>query len=99
MLYYVKDQTPKLCLEIIKQNGEALQFVNEQTEELCLSAFLNNIESYNFIKEPTQEMAWMKARLMKNHHVTYRENRYFLAQETLDLEQSPYHVLEQLYLN
>jgi hypothetical protein len=37
-LQYVKDQTPEICLEAVKQDGHALQYVKDQTPEICLEA-------------------------------------------------------------
>ena len=35
-LRFVKNQTPKICLEAVKQNGYALEYVENQTPKICL---------------------------------------------------------------
>ena len=41
-MQYVKEQTPEICLEAVKQNGYALEYVQEQTPEICLEAVKQN---------------------------------------------------------
>jgi hypothetical protein len=38
ILIFIKEQTPEICLEAVKQDGLALIYVLEQTEEICLLA-------------------------------------------------------------
>jgi hypothetical protein len=38
VLYYIKEQTPELCLAAVQQYGWALDYVKEQTPEICLAA-------------------------------------------------------------
>ena len=40
-----------MCLQAVKQNGEALQFVPEQTFEYCLEAVKNTPVAMNYIKD------------------------------------------------
>ena len=35
-LIMAKEQTPEMCLEAVKRNGEALSYIKEQTSEMCL---------------------------------------------------------------
>jgi hypothetical protein len=42
VLQFVKEQTPEICIEAVKQIGYALEFVKEQTPEICLLAVKQN---------------------------------------------------------
>ena len=55
-LEFVKNQTPKICLEAVKQYGLALQYVKEQTYEICLAAVKQNGLALKFVKEQTHEI-------------------------------------------
>ena len=46
----------ELCLEAVKQKGNALKYVKEQTEEMCLEAVKQNGYALRFVKEQTEEM-------------------------------------------
>jgi hypothetical protein len=52
-LQYVKEQTPALCLEAVRQGGWALKYVKEQTPALCLEAVRQNGVALEFVKEQT----------------------------------------------
>ena len=39
----------EICLESVKQNGDALQYVNTQTNDICLEALNQNPESIQYI--------------------------------------------------
>jgi hypothetical protein len=51
-LEVIKERTPKICLEAVKQNGYALQFVKEQTPEICLEAVKQNKDARKYIMNP-----------------------------------------------
>ncbi len=44
-------QTPEICLEVVNQDGYALQFVKEQTTEICLEAVRQNGYALRYDKE------------------------------------------------
>lgn len=44
------------CINVIKQNGYALQFVEEQTPEICLAAVQQNGFALQFVEEQTSEI-------------------------------------------
>jgi hypothetical protein len=45
-----------MCLEMVKQNGLAVQFVKEQTKEICLEAVKQNGYALRYIKKQTEEL-------------------------------------------
>ena len=45
-----------ICLEVVKQNGYALEYVKEQTEEICLEAVKQNGLTLCNVKEQTEEI-------------------------------------------
>ncbi|MBQ3421636.1 MAG: DUF4116 domain-containing protein, partial [Romboutsia sp.] len=55
-LQFVKEQTPEICLEAVKQNGYALQFVKEQTPEICLEAVKEGGWTFKYVKEQIPEI-------------------------------------------
>jgi len=48
-LRYINNQTEKMCLNAVNQNGYALRYVQNQTEELCLEALIQNPKSIQYI--------------------------------------------------
>jgi hypothetical protein len=48
-LIHVKDQTERICLEAVKENGNALRYVKEQTEEICLEAIRQNLTAIEYV--------------------------------------------------
>ena len=55
-LNHVKDQTKKMCLEAVKQNGWALEYVKNQTEEMCLKAVKQNGYALIYVRKQTEEI-------------------------------------------
>lgn len=53
---FIKNQTPELCLEMVKQNGLALEYVHHQTPELCFIAIRSNPDSLKYVKEQTPDL-------------------------------------------
>lgn len=51
IIHYVKEQTPEICLETVKQNGNALMYVREQTPEICLAAFIQDPSLVIFVED------------------------------------------------
>ena len=45
-----------MCLEAVKQDGNALRFVKEQTPEMCLEAVKIDGQALRFVKEQTHEI-------------------------------------------
>ena len=39
------------CLEVVKQNGYALQYVKEQTPEICLEAVKEDVRALQYVKD------------------------------------------------
>lgn len=55
-LQFIKNQTPEICLESVKQNGFALCLVKEQTPEICLTAVKENWLISRYFEEKTPEI-------------------------------------------
>ena len=55
-IMYIRNQTPEICLEAVKQYGWALQFVKEQTPEICLEAVKQNGLILQYVKEQTEKI-------------------------------------------
>ena len=107
-LEYVKDQTPEICLEAVKESGWALEYVNKKTEELKLTSLFDDFGFggldgldmfYNTIVPLTNEMTLIYELLERwdGQLPSYQTVRLKLAVGEIELNQSPYHVLEQLY--
>ncbi len=52
-LRFVKEQTPEICLQAVKQYGLALQYVKEQTFEMCLEAVKQNGNALKYVINQT----------------------------------------------
>ena len=52
----VKNQTDKICLAAVNNDGMALQFVKKQTHEICIAAVCQNGLALQFVKNPTYEI-------------------------------------------
>ena len=50
-LYFVKEQTPEVCLAAVQQYGLTLRLVREQTPEICLAAVQNNSLALHYVKD------------------------------------------------
>ena len=48
---YVRNQTPEICLEAVKQYGLALKYVKDQSTEICLEAVKQNGWALRLVKE------------------------------------------------
>jgi len=55
-LQYVKEQTPEICIEAVKQIGLALQLVKEQTPEICIEAVKQTGLALKYVKEQTPKI-------------------------------------------
>ena len=55
-LQYVKNQTLEICLEAVKQNGNALQYVKNKTPEICLEAVKQKGYILQYVKNQTDEI-------------------------------------------
>lgn len=53
-----KNQTYNICLEAVKNNGDAFQYVKEEfkTHELCLMAIRDDVFNMTYIENPTKEI-------------------------------------------
>jgi hypothetical protein len=49
----VKEQTPEMCLEAVRNDPWALEFVKEQTEEICPAALKREREISEIIEKHT----------------------------------------------
>src|SRR4030042_1057957 len=56
LFFEKRDQTPKLCLEAVKQNGDALRYVRDQTPKLCLEAVKENGHALRYVRDQTLEL-------------------------------------------
>ena len=52
-VYYVKNQSPEICLEAVKQNGMALEYVKNQTKEFIELAIKNDYTNFSYIRDKT----------------------------------------------
>lgn len=90
-------QTPKICLEAIKLSPSSLSVVRIASEELYLTTLFNQRSGeINFPKQ-TKEIKTLFLMLKNTPFSSYRQIRYQLANGIIDLPESHYHVLEQLY--
>jgi hypothetical protein len=55
---YIKNKTYELCIESVKQNGDALKYIDEQyqTEELCLISVKSNGKNIRYVKNKTHDL-------------------------------------------
>ena len=51
-----KYQTKEICIEALKQNGNAIVFIENQTPEICLEAVKQNKIALQFVKNQTPEI-------------------------------------------
>ena len=51
-----EEQTPEMCLEVVKNNGYALRAVRKQTHEICLAAVKNDGKVLKYVKDRTPEI-------------------------------------------
>lgn len=49
ILKYVKNQTPSICLEAVKQEGMALKYVHNQALDICLEAVKQNKDALLYV--------------------------------------------------
>jgi hypothetical protein len=61
-LRYVKNQTPELCLEALRQDGYSIRYVKNQTPELCLEAVKKNGRALRYVNTQTEEMCMIAVR-------------------------------------
>jgi tryptophan 2,3-dioxygenase len=54
-LFYVKEQSPEICLEAVRHDGH-LFIVKEQTPEICLEAMRRNGIALDCVKKQTPEI-------------------------------------------
>ena len=52
--FFQKWSTEAVCLEAVKNDGNALQYVKEQTEAVCLEAVKRNGDALRYVKEQTE---------------------------------------------
>ena len=55
-LYYVKEQTEKICKLAIQYDARALKYAKEQTEEICKLAVQQNGTAILYVKNQTEEL-------------------------------------------
>ena len=64
---FYNNQTPKMCIESVKQNSCALEFVKEQSPEICMEAVKQFGHALKYVREQTTEIC-MEA-VKQNYHV------------------------------
>ena len=47
---FTKWSNESLCLEAVKQDGDALRYVKDQTEAVCLEAVKENSDALQYVK-------------------------------------------------
>ena len=52
--YEELEQTDAVCIEAVKQDGNALRYVKEQTEAVCIEAVKRNGNALRYVKEQTE---------------------------------------------
>ncbi len=57
-----KNQTEKICLEAVKNNGSVLVYVNEQTPQICLEAVKKDGRALEFVKKQTNTSDLFRSR-------------------------------------
>jgi len=55
-LEFINEQTPELCLVVVKNDDLASQFVKQQTPKLCLAVVKQDGFTFVCIKEQTPEL-------------------------------------------
>ena len=50
VIQYIKNQTPEIFSEAVKQDGNLLRYVKNQTPEICLEAVKENGEALKYVK-------------------------------------------------
>lgn len=103
-LVYSKISHPRLYLEASKSDSLLLMRQWIYDEETLLSSLLHFPKNFRAIKHPTDEMRELHERLSKlsinsntSNDNLYRLTRLKIANGEINSQQSPYHVLEQLY--
>ena len=76
MLREVKEQTPEICMEAVRQNSWALQYVREQTEEMCLMAVERDVNVLSFVKNLTPKIREIASRQAGYDMVCYAMTKY-----------------------
>jgi hypothetical protein len=56
LLEYLETQTDKICIDIIKQDTEALQYVHNQTNELCIESIKHDTSALQYVHNQTNEL-------------------------------------------
>ena len=108
-LKYVKNQTPEICLEAVKSNGRALEYTEEQTEELMLISLFGHYRFYEpyeigcldkKYENQTDEIKLIYGLLKQwNYRLPSQQTiRLKLTLNEINQNQSPYHILHQLYM-
>jgi hypothetical protein len=68
---YIKDPTPEMCLEAVKEYPHNLKYVREQTPEMCIIAVKQYYECKEFVKPENykyiQEILEQHKEIMKKH--------------------------------
>lgn len=72
LLRIIKNQTPKICMEAIKNYPQGLYYVNNQTEELCMTALQLNHNTLVYIKDQTPEICFTA--VSKDYTTMYNVN-------------------------
>ena len=54
LLKYI--QTYDICMEVIKQNGLALQYVKRQTDDICMCAIKQNENALKYVEEQSYDI-------------------------------------------
>jgi len=68
-LQYVKNQTPAICQQAVKQNGHALKHAQHQTEEICQQAVKQNGHALKHAQHQTEEICQQAVK--QNGHALY----------------------------
>ena len=94
MLQHVSEQekTPEVCLEAVKQTGEALEYVPEtlKTPELCLAAVRQTGEALKFVPEELKTVALCTEAVSKrpNFAIHFPDGMLLRAMAALAKEES-----------
>lgn len=72
--FYFKDDSNKLHLTAVKQNGLALKYIDNQTDKICMAAVKQNACALKYVKNQTEKMC-LAAVKQKPYMLPYVKNQ------------------------
>ena len=99
---FAKFQTKKVCLEAVKQTEFALKYLSKNdrsNDELNLATFYRSNMGYPYTESTNKEINRINE-IYQTFNIAlgdYRWIRHSIVNNAIELNNSPYHVLEHLY--